>query len=82
MTLAGYGAAATAGAVTVGLIAGVAHNGTHSTSTSSGTTSTTTTSTTTSRHGDDGGNSDDDGNSGNIQQAPQNGVPAGGSHGS
>lgn len=86
LTLAGYGAAAAAGAVTVGLIAGVAHTS----QASAGTNTNATTGSSTNRSDDDGGYSDDSGttnngttnNGGVVAPAPQNAPAQGGSHGS
>ncbi len=84
VSLAGYGVAGAAGALTVGLIAGITHSASQAT-TPGGTTSGAVT-------GDDGGlgSSSDDGGFGTTQQLPQGGLgvpqqgsmPQGGSHGS
>ena len=89
VSLAGYAAAGAAGALTVGLIAGITHSASQA-STPGGTTSGAVT-------GDDGGlgSSSDDGGFGTTQQQPaqqlpqgglgvpqQGSMPQGGSHGS
>lgn len=90
MHLAGYAAAAAAGALTVGLIGGIAN-------TAQPSWSTTGTAKAATAHGDDDGWGDDDDNraavttgqqqntanaNGGVAAAPQNQAPVGGSHGS